>query len=74
MRAIKNNARDSRAGCARLSGWLCDDQAVTSIEYALLASLIAVVILGAVTLTGENLARTFTYVSECVRDLECPPT
>lgn len=66
--------RCRRALCSRLFSWVREEHAVTSIEYALLASLIAVVILGAVTLTGENLSRTFTFVSECVRDLECPTT
>ena len=38
-------------------------RAVTSIEYALLASLIAVVIIGAVTTLGGNIGATFNSVS-----------
>lgn len=38
-------------------------QGVTAIEYALLASLIAIVIITAVTLIGTNLTATFNTVA-----------
>ena len=42
----------------------CRDEAgVTAIEYGLIAALIAVVIIGAVTLTGTNLTTTFSSVA-----------
>ena len=40
-----------------------DKRAVTAIEYALIAALIAVVIIGAVTTLGNNVANTFNSVS-----------
>jgi pilus assembly protein Flp/PilA len=40
-----------------------DRKAVTAIEYALIAALIAVVIIGAVTTLGGSVASTFNSVS-----------
>jgi pilus assembly protein Flp/PilA len=40
-----------------------DEHAVTAIEYALIAALIAVVIIGAVTTLGSNLSSTFNSVA-----------
>jgi pilus assembly protein Flp/PilA len=40
-----------------------DDEGATAIEYGLLAALIAVAIIGAVTTLGEGLIGTFTTVS-----------
>jgi pilus assembly protein Flp/PilA len=40
--------------------------AVTSIEYALIGSLIAVVILGSVGSVGTNLSTYFTLTANCV--------
>jgi pilus assembly protein Flp/PilA len=40
-----------------------DKRAVTAIEYALLAALIAVVIIGAVTSLGSGVSSTFTSIS-----------
>ncbi len=40
-----------------------DRRAVTAIEYALIAALIAVVIIGAVTLIGKNMNNVFTNVA-----------
>lgn len=51
--------------------WCRDERAVTSIEYALIASLIAIVILGAVATTGENLSNAYSYVANCVQNLQC---
>jgi pilus assembly protein Flp/PilA len=45
---------------------LTEQDAVSSIEYALIGSLIAVVIVGAVGLLGTNNAALFTLVSNCV--------
>ena len=39
------------------------ESGATAIEYGLIAALIAVVIIGAVTLTGGSLNTTFTSVS-----------
>jgi pilus assembly protein Flp/PilA len=40
-----------------------DKKAVTAIEYALIAALIAVVIIGAVTSLGKGVSGTFTNVA-----------
>ncbi|WP_298284113.1 Flp family type IVb pilin [Acidocella sp.] len=40
-----------------------DKRAVTAIEYALIAALIAVVIIGAVTTLGKNVSSTFNAVA-----------
>jgi pilus assembly protein Flp/PilA len=40
-----------------------DRRAVTAIEYALIAALIAVVIIGAVTTLGKNVSTTFGTVA-----------
>ena len=42
--------------------FLCEDDGVTAIEYALIASLIAVVIVGAVTTLGTKLVVLFDSV------------
>jgi pilus assembly protein Flp/PilA len=46
-----------------LKKFLFDVNGATAIEYGLIASLIAVVIIGALTLVGSNLTNTFTEVS-----------
>jgi len=43
-----------------------DEGGVTSIEYGLIAALIALVIIGAVTLVGKNLSKVFTSVANTV--------
>jgi len=40
-----------------------DRQGVTALEYGLIASLIAVVIIGAVTLLGSNISITFSQIA-----------
>jgi len=48
---------------SKLTKFLNDDSAATAIEYGLIASLIAVVIIGAVTTVGGKLTNTFNEVS-----------
>ena len=45
-----------------LRGLLRDDNGATAIEYGLIAALIGVVIIAAVTLVGTNLTSMFTTV------------
>ena len=45
---------------------LRDESGATAIEYGLIAALIAVVIIGAVTLVGTSLSTTFTNVSNAL--------
>jgi len=46
--------------------FLKDEEGVTAIEYGLIAALIAVFIIGAVTLIGTSLDTKFTAVSQAV--------
>jgi pilus assembly protein Flp/PilA len=46
-----------------ISRFLNDDSGATAIEYGLIAALIAVVIIGALTTLGSNLGATFNNVS-----------
>jgi len=43
-----------------------DEEGVTAIEYALIAALIAVVIIAAVTTTGHNVCETFRSVADAL--------
>ena len=45
---------------------LQDDDGATAIEYGLIAALIAVVIIGAVTVVGTSLNSTFTTVGNAL--------
>ena len=40
-----------------------DESGATAIEYGLIAALIAVVVIGAVSLVGTNLGKTFNTIS-----------
>ena len=52
----------------RINGWLekarSGQRGVTALEYALIAALIAVAIIGAVSAAGTGVSKTFTKVSE----------
>ncbi len=41
-----------------------DESGATAIEYGLIAGLISVVIIGAVTLVGDDLNNVFTFISD----------
>ena len=43
--------------------FLRDEQAVTAIEYGLIAALIAVVIIASVQLVGTNLSSVLSYIA-----------
>jgi len=45
------------------SRFAADTAGVTAIEYGLIAALIAVIIIGAVTVVGTNLSGTFSTVA-----------
>jgi pilus assembly protein Flp/PilA len=49
-----------------LSRFLTDESGATAIEYGLIAALIAVVIIGAVTAVGTNLKSTFNNIANNV--------
>ena len=47
--------------------FIADDSGATAIEYGLIAALIAVVVITAVTTIGENLRGTFNNVANSVK-------
>ena len=49
-----------------LKKWLLDDRGVTSIEYALLGSLIAAVIIGSVSAVGHNVRTLYQMIATAV--------
>jgi pilus assembly protein Flp/PilA len=49
-----------------LSRFVKDESGATAIEYGLIAALIAVVIIGAVTTVGTNLRTTFNNIASNV--------
>jgi pilus assembly protein Flp/PilA len=49
-----------------LSRFVKDESGATAIEYGLIAALIAVVIIGAVTTVGSNLRGTFNNIANNV--------
>ena len=46
-----------------ISRMIADESGVTAIEYGLIAALVAVIIIGAVTAVGTNLSATFSTVA-----------
>jgi pilus assembly protein Flp/PilA len=46
-----------------LAGFMANESGVTAIEYGLIAALVAVIIIGAVSLVGTNLSSTFSTVA-----------
>jgi pilus assembly protein Flp/PilA len=51
----------------RVRNFLSDESGVTAIEYALIAALIAVAIIGAVTTVGTNISTEFTNVAASLK-------
>jgi len=51
----------------RLACFLRDESGATAIEYGLIAALIAVVIIGAVTAVGTNLSGSFNTVATSLK-------
>jgi pilus assembly protein Flp/PilA len=50
-----------------IARFFANEDGATAIEYGLIAALIAVVIIGAVTAVGTQLSTTFTNVSTSVK-------
>ena len=51
----------------KLFAFLHDEDGATAIEYGLIAALISVVIITAVTLVGTNLTATFNLIAAAVK-------
>jgi pilus assembly protein Flp/PilA len=49
-----------------------DENGATAIEYGLIAGLISVIIIGAVTVVGTQLDRLFTYVGSELTNIPTP--
>jgi pilus assembly protein Flp/PilA len=62
---LEKEPNELRCLAKDLAGWLAIDSesGVTAIEYGLIASLIALAIIGGVTLTGTHLAAVFNYIA-----------
>ena len=50
-----------------LTRFLRDEEGATAIEYGLIAALVSVVIIGALTLLGGNLEATFNRIAENIK-------
>ena len=57
----------SLAASALLRRWAADEGGATAIEYGLIAALIAVVVIGAVTTVGTNLRTSFNKVGNAAK-------
>lgn len=51
-----------------LRSFVAKDEGVTAIEYGLIAALIAVVIIGAITVVGTELDTTFTAIQTALEN------
>ena len=51
----------------RVQNFLSDESGVTAIEYALIASLIAVFVIAAITQVGKNVSTVFTEVGGALK-------
>jgi pilus assembly protein Flp/PilA len=50
----------------RFTNWIKDERGVTAIEYAMIAALIAIVIVGAVTGLGSTIQGVFSTISASI--------
>jgi pilus assembly protein Flp/PilA len=50
-----------------LTRFLRDEEGATAIEYGLIAALVSVVVIGALTLLGDNLKTTFNHIAEKIK-------
>jgi pilus assembly protein Flp/PilA len=50
-----------------LTRFLRDEEGATAIEYGLIAALVSVVIIGALTLLGKNLSGTFETIAKSIK-------
>ena len=57
----------------RFSKYLKDEDGATAIEYGLIAGLVSVVIITAVTLAGDNLTGTFDAIATALDTSEETP-
>ncbi len=63
---VENTKEGNHIMLKLVNHFITDDSGATAIEYGLIAALIAVVIIGAVTAVGSALDTTFTSVSSAL--------
>jgi pilus assembly protein Flp/PilA len=51
----------------RVREFLTDESGVTAIEYALIASLIVVFVIAAITIVGQNVSNVFTEIGATLK-------
>ena len=52
--------------------FLSDERGATAIEYGLIAALVAVAIIGALTVLGTELSNIFQYVADTLASVSAP--
>jgi pilus assembly protein Flp/PilA len=72
--ATSNNKQDQKGELvmSKLIRFLKEEEGVTALEYSLIAALIAVVIIGAVTVAGEQVDAVFTAIGAALTDAVTP--
>lgn len=63
LRQVQPHAKELTIMKTIFSRFFNDESGATAIEYGLIAALVAVVIIGGVTLVGDNLSTTFNSVA-----------
>jgi len=51
----------------RFQNWMAEDEGATAVEYGLMVALIAVVIIGGVTLLGGNISALFVKAAGSIK-------
>ena len=55
-----------------IKNFVKDESGATAIEYGLIAALVAVAIIGALTVLGTELSNIFTYVANTLASVSAP--
>lgn len=66
MQSATTRRNSSRLLVINCCATICHSLGATAIEYGLIVALIAVVVIGAVTLVGTNLSTTFNTIASSV--------
>jgi len=57
---------------AMIKNFVKDESGATAIEYGLIAALVAVAIIGALTVLGTELSNIFQYVADTLASVSAP--
>jgi len=55
-----------------IKNFIQDESGATAIEYGLIAALVAVAIIGALTVLGQELTNIFQYVADTLASVSAP--